>query len=1397
MRLSSLVNPSEASVFAEFAEIVRQRSAALTRLSWVREGGENTVLKQIEAALQEALNDMSISACIKGSTMKGTETNLSDLDIVVDTPRRTVTRADKLAVVEKLRKHPLFHKSHVVLKKLAIGCIIHNVEIDLVFACTKEYGELPGGLSERFAENPTAQRAARLLKVAFRQAASNLLPEILPSFVFEILALETQEAQDRSTFGVVGDGSMQLFVDALQLLFDAPRGEILNDVQRKWFGLAAGEADGIRGRTLEEQERSSVREHAGALLRLFCASRFYTPNQEGLVDLCVMERWLRAFRSSNDLPTKLGHVPSWLMGCPMGPDLERVAFIHSTTGVLIEKPKRSIEECRSAAHATRAAELFATSPFAKYVGCDARKRPPSGALSSGMVAFRAHLEQLKQHATQSEVARRMLACRMLWWEGEVALSIGNFDQAVRLFAQSLRRTHADGDPFGGMVCGDPGRYFKAAGTILQEAVGPRETDARLVRAGLFMQTMNPKAGEAELTAAARGASSEFSIFFLRSTVRGNLNNWSGALLDIERCGELDPAEPICHFWRGIILQRLKKPLFKKAAACFQYFLRTASPEGRKVSQALFELAFCEMILNDSNQRTVNTAAAEYAREGFVAEERMLPLLREHEARTGDSDAKKMCQLLFRAVPQTILDENMREEGRQRADASSARTTFETDRQQANAAFEAGCYEVSIEAYTRLVDDIPHGVGHIEKAKLFSNRSVAHEKMHDFNDAENDAREVIRLRPDWPKGYARLARARLSKHDAVGAVAALEQACGVVPEAQISQLRSLKSEARSLLNDGMPRPVDVSSLLCWASVEFKESVIVVAQNGGADFVSLRDAIKSVSQPTSIVVLPGSYALAWPAIMMGTKLRVQIIGAGDVKVSHHPGGRSASIICVCSSSAHVSLHSLKLNASARGASAAFDQEMQPMHVSSSSAHCVAVLGGGSCDIQQCALVSITGASCYTDGPESTVQLSKCEFLGVGGGLIATHEGFVEANRCHFTRSRNLFVEVRKKGRGCLENCTFLDAESQAVMVYNGGAEVKMMDCIVKGCGDIRSKSAVMVCTGKLTLLRCNIENNRGDGVVMQAEDKTSELVVTSCVVCGNGGQGIVAYGGQKMVLSENRIQENARAGISCAGEAGTGLPLRSAHLARNVLVGNGNRFSIMLTGKPKDLARRFMIEGNDVDGCCVLIPEPSVKMVKHILGGTDVRSLTGNARFVDTFTGQLLPNNSPWSSGSQRRMQHSMVANRVQHCPVATNDIAAVHFQKRTLIDAQERAVESGDDRRALNKDPQYAMQDSPGLPPDNARSVNTRRLSECRISELAASAGSYATGRVLYGTICTEPVRYKSLMTVLEDDFGAAVLIALYNVPQVEWNHWRECFPKGAIRRTGGNAWRTYLKEHLD
>ena len=135
------------------------------------------------------------------------------------------------------------HPEHVVLKKLAIGCKdLAGDDVDIVFASDAEYGALPRSLAPKFKNNPAAQNAARMLKVAFKHSAVHAPPPDIPSFMLETLVLEAQSSGgDAAT--VHADGSMQLFCDTLQLLVDAP--QVGN--WSIWYALSPPTSTLIRG----------------------------------------------------------------------------------------------------------------------------------------------------------------------------------------------------------------------------------------------------------------------------------------------------------------------------------------------------------------------------------------------------------------------------------------------------------------------------------------------------------------------------------------------------------------------------------------------------------------------------------------------------------------------------------------------------------------------------------------------------------------------------------------------------------------------------------------------------------------------------------------------------------------------------------------------------------------------------------------------------------------------------------------------------------------------------------------------------------------------------------------------------------------------------------------------
>jgi hypothetical protein len=435
-RLSSLVVSREAEVFLSFAEHVATMASALFFT--------DKEVSEIEKALRGALDDDGVSVSLKGSAAKSTQSTGSDIDIVVLTPGRKISREDKLAVVDSLSQHPLFHRSHVALKKLAIGCTVRGQEVDLVFHDTVEFGQLPVGrkLEDGFCDNPIAQHAARMLKFAVKKATSADKPETVPSFVIEVLllfplpvvrhilppltispvflqmlVLEAQRTHHASSPPSPTTTAMHLFLDALQLLVDSPDGAVLNDMQDRWFDATAlsdhPDSHRVRGQNVSKVRQHSMCLYARNLLLFFCATRVYS--RERFTTLRDVERWVRCMECGYEkdfVRTPLGFVPAWLVGhhCNM----DGIIHYHSDELLALgvdwqcddETPCRTMAQCLELVRARSADAMeFSKGPFAEYT------RAPSGTCKSTSLR-----ETAKVAFSQARYEDALLIYDVLVWQ---------------------------------------------------------------------------------------------------------------------------------------------------------------------------------------------------------------------------------------------------------------------------------------------------------------------------------------------------------------------------------------------------------------------------------------------------------------------------------------------------------------------------------------------------------------------------------------------------------------------------------------------------------------------------------------------------------------------------------------------------------------------------------------------------------------------------------------------------------------------------------------------------------------------------------------------------------------------------------------------------------------------
>ncbi|KAH9311047.1 hypothetical protein KI387_026082 [Taxus chinensis] len=103
-------------------------------------------------------------------------------------------------------------------------------------------------------------------------------------------------------------------------------------------------------------------------------------------------------------------------------------------------------------------------------------------------------------------------------------------------------------------------------------------------------------------------------------------------------------------------------------------------------------------------------------------------------------------------------------------------------------------------------------------------------------------------------------------------------------------------------------------------------------------------------------------------------------------------------------------------------------------------------------------------------------------------------------------------------------------------------------------------------------------------------------------------------------------------------------------------------------------------------------------------------------------------------------------------------ASERFDKRALVQLHEMFARS---HANVGAEPGVALCMSVAEP--SAPSVALRGLRSIRVRDLRV--GRTHRGRVLYGTLCVNPFKISGVMTLLEDDHGFAVRVAIYNVAQ--------------------------------
>ena len=91
--------------------------------------------------------------------------------------------------------------------------------------------------------------------------------------------------------------------------------------------------------------------------------------------------------------------------------------------------------------------------------------------------------------------------------------------------------------------------------------------------------------------------------------------------------------------------------------------------------------------------------------------------------------------------------------------SRTQASFQSSKEEGNAKLREGALDDAVKEYTKALawcERMAEGAGAKSRGTIYSNRSCAHLRRADYRRAIQDARGAIEARPNWPKGWFRLA-----------------------------------------------------------------------------------------------------------------------------------------------------------------------------------------------------------------------------------------------------------------------------------------------------------------------------------------------------------------------------------------------------------------------------------------------------------------------------------------------------------------------------------------------------------------------------------------------------------------------------------------------------------------
>jgi hypothetical protein len=458
-------------------------------------------------------------------------------------------------------------------------------------------------------------------------------------------------------------------------------------------------------------------------------------------------------------------------------------------------------------------------------------------------------------------------------------------------------------------------------------------------------------------------------------------------------------------------------------------------------------------------------------------------------------------------------------------------------------------------------------------KILTNFSAACCELGWFTRALEAATLAIQYDPTWVKGYYRVAMASLGMRQPVTAKANLTKALRHTKDPNVQKLLEEAKQMEMFLREKPAiLPLSMNSTLVeqlkfqqsipnWEHVKFKDNYYLIDPYGHGHFCSISDAIHTLHSRNikqfSLIMAPGLYfeECCCNYLESMTPTSIQILGSHPLNSS-----RKSTIKCLSSASTELSLYRNKdsqfcLFLFSSGCMVELDELELLVDVPSVCA--VVCEDEANVCLHHCTLKTLSSPCVSVADDKCSVKIQDCHIKNASAGVIAGRRGKVEITDTHFQECVKTAVEIRDGAQGNISRCIFTRCHDHAIALYQDGNRLNVNECIFRYCGTRGMQGVIHIESGISSFRKCVLEENNGDGLIIQeapfsssASEKSPVVFIQECKI-KKSPIGIGWYYGSG-VVSNCEISSCSMAGISIRN-----LPIsKKLNICKNKVLDNGS-------------------------------------------------------------------------------------------------------------------------------------------------------------------------------------------------------------------------------------------------